>query len=343
MTRLTAITTAIMTVLALHAQDVLPELALPAAKYKGAIESLNKQKQEAMAKAAQSYVGLLDGIEKTATAKGDLDLVAAVVKEREAAVTGMVDPELPAALPKAKLKTARKTLLATLERVNEDFAKRRKQVDADYLRVLATLQTKSASNPELAKQVASEKAVLLGNGSAGVAVGVGHGEGMAKAQRGKNVVVNGDFEKVIDGKPEGWERTTHVTVETENGNKFLRFKKNVISDGTVTTCSQILQNINLPQRGAKSVTITAKLRTKECVRNRAGKLPPSPCAQINFEDRDGKIIHFSVASWGQSNGSWKTIFREDAIPENAAAASVLVLNGYCPGQIDFDDIEVTFK
>ena len=252
MTRLTAITTAIMTVLALHAQDVLPELALPAAKYKGAIESLNKQKQEAMAKAAQSYVGLLDGIEKTATAKGDLDLVAAVVKEREAAVTGMVDPELPAALPKAKLKTARKTLLATLERVNEDFAKRRKQVDADYLRVLATLQTKSASNPELAKQVAAEKASLLGNGSAGVVAGAGHGEEAAKAQRGKNVVVNGDFEKVLDGKPEGWERTNHVTVETENGNKFLRFERNVISDGTVTTCSHILQKINLPKGGPAS-------------------------------------------------------------------------------------------
>lgn len=337
------VTSVIMIVLSLHAQDLLPELAVPAAKYKGSIEALNKQKQEAMAKAAQSYVGMLDGIEKAATAKGDLDLVAAVVQEREAAITGMVDPELPPALPKSKLKMTRKTLLATFERLNEDFAKRRKQMDADYLRVLATHQTKSASNPELAKQVAAEKALLLGNGSVGVVVGNGHGEGRAKEQRGKNVVVNGDFEKVMDGKPEGWERTNHVTVETENGNKFLRFEKNVISDGTVTTCSHILQNIKLPQGGGKRVTIIAKLRTKECVRNRANKLPIHPCVQVNFANRDGKIIQHSSASWEQSNGSWETIFREDSIPKDATMASVLVLNGYCPGQIDFDDVEVTFK
>ena len=127
-----------------YAQELLPELAEPAAKHKAADEALDKQKQEAVAVAAKSYVSALDGIEKAATAKNDLDQVAAAVKEREAAVSGTLESDLPAALPKAKLQNTRKALLASLERINADFAKRKKQADADYLRFLATLQPKAA-------------------------------------------------------------------------------------------------------------------------------------------------------------------------------------------------------
>lgn len=113
------------------AQELLPELAAPAAQHKAADEALEKQKLEAIAVAAKSYVSTLDSIEKTATAKGEIDLVAAVVKEREAAASGTLEPNLPAALPKARLQMSRKSLLASLERINADFAKRKKRADAD--------------------------------------------------------------------------------------------------------------------------------------------------------------------------------------------------------------------
>ena len=63
----------------MQAQELLPEVAGSTAKYKAAVEALGKQKAKAVSKAAQSYVSALDGIEKTATAKGDVDLIAAVV------------------------------------------------------------------------------------------------------------------------------------------------------------------------------------------------------------------------------------------------------------------------
>ena len=182
----------------LYAQDLLPELAGPAAKHKAANEALDKQKQEAVAGATKPYLSALDGVEKSATAKGELEVVAAVVKEREAAIAGTLDTDLPTALPKAKLQSSRKALLAKIEQLNTDSAKRKKLADADYLRFLATLQTKAASNPELAKQLASEKAALLAGGTDN-----GSGGTTAKVARGKNIIVNGDFEKVGDGKADG--------------------------------------------------------------------------------------------------------------------------------------------
>ena len=210
----------------------------------------------------------LDLIEKAATAKGEIDLVAAVVKEREAAVAGTLEPTLPAALPKAKLQMARKTLLASTVRINDDFAKRKKMADADYLKMLAALQPKVAANPELAKQVAAEKAAVLG-GDATAGAGGGTGKGAAaKVSHGKNVVVNGDFEKVVDGKPEGWELRPGVagcvTIVTEENSTFVRFEaKPENNDGTANV-RLIRRDIDVP-KGAKTVTVSARLRTKDCV------------------------------------------------------------------------------
>ena len=316
----------------LYAQDLLPELAGPAAKHKAANEALDKQKQEAVAGATKSYLSVLDGIEKTATAKGELDLVAAVVKEREATIAGALDPDLPTTLPKAKLQSSRKALLTKIEQLNMDSAKRKKLADADYLRFLATLQTKAATNPELAKQLASEKAALLASGTDS-----GSGGTTGKVARGKNIIVNGNFEKVADGKAEGWLYGDLVTLVTENKNSFLRLKHvPVQKDGSVAT-QYVFQSIVLPA-DVKNVSLSARCRAT---------IDPSakgkPAAAVIFYDKNGKEIHFVYGNLPEYKGSWKTIEQIGLVPKDAVRAGIALTNDKCSGQIDFDDVEVTFK
>jgi len=316
------------------AQDLLPELAAPAAQHKTAVEALDKQKLVAIALAAKSYVSALDSVEKAATAKGEIELVAAVVKEREAVASGTLEPDLPEALPKTKLRMSRKTLLASVERINADYAKRKKAADADYLRAIAALQPKVAANPELAKQITAEKAALLGGGSAS-----GNNASALKASRGKNVVVNGDFSLIADGKPDGWKYAENVRVETEGGNNFLRFVEQIVNaDGTVHGVF-ISQEVTMP-KGAQTVTVSIKIRTKHLI-----SLPKASIAgaQVEFSDQNGKASRFITVCCSGKNGVWKEYQVGRAVLKDASMVLVRVSSGQCPGQIDFDDIEVTFK
>lgn len=317
----------------LHAQDLLPELAAPAAQHKAAGEALDKQKLEAITLAAKSYVSALDGVEKAATAKGEIDLVAAVVKEREAVASGTLEPELPAALPKAKLQMARKTLLSSVERISADFAKRKKKADADYLRVLATLQTKAAANPELGKQIAAEKAALLDNGTAGEAGRIANGSGAAKVSRGKNVVVNGDFEQIVDGKPEGWLYTGRESVLMEDGNHFVRFEIKEAKG------CRIRKEIDL-QKESKTATVAARLRTRDLIGEKGDTYPRCVIVFINEE---GKPFSWLCTPKKQADSSWKSIKMDGPVPKSAVTCYVDIETGKSPGQIDFDDVEVTFK
>ena len=322
------------------AQELLPELAAPAAQHKAADEALDKQKLEAIAAAAKSYVSALDSVEKAATAKGEIDLVAAVVKEREAVAAGALEPSLPEALPKAKLQMSRKTLLASIERINADFAKRKKKADADYLRVLATLQAKAAANPELGKQIAAEKAALLGSGVAVAVGGIANGAGAAKVSRGKNVVVNGDFGKVVDDKPEGWAISGSLSrIEKEGNNSFVRIEGKAINpDGTSENCT-LNQVITIPKE-AKTLTVSARIQTKGCVI----PLKEIPRVVVGFKDKEGKSLSgWANAYWDKNNGPWRWIEGSKAVPPEAVTATVYAGNSGCPGQVDFDDVVVTFK
>ena len=319
------------------AQELLPELAAPAAQHKAAGETLDRQKLEALALAAKSYVSALDGVEKSATAKGEIDLVAAVVKEREAVASGALEPDLPDALKKAKLQMSRKTLLASIERINADFAKRKKVADAGYLRVLASLQPRAASNPELAKQLAAEKAAVL------EACPAGNGRKKAKKGNAKNVVVNGDFEELADGKLKKWENTEQVTVLTEKGNTFVRFDAKPAKDGS---CARLIieqKDIEVPPN-AERCMISVRMRTANApppVKVKGGEIRPS--CWLNFFDDKGIELGRCAANWDGKNGSWREIQREGGIPAGTVCAVVSPSNGSSPGQIDFDDIEVTFK
>ena len=316
------------------AQELVTELAGPAGKYKAAAEALEKQRLEAVALASKSYVGLLDGIEKSATAKGDVNLVAAVVKEREAVVAGTLETDFPSALPKAKLQGTRKTLLMKVGQSAADFAKRRKQMDAGYLQALAALQAKAAPDSDLAKQVAAEKAALLA-GAAADASGVEN----AKVSRGKNVVVNGDFEKIgADGKPEGWRNSERVALKAESGNSFVRFgEPTVKKDGKVVTLF-VSQKLEIPV-GMNRMTVSARLRTSDLVNT------TTPPLLAEFRNQDGSVVGGACGycSWTLKKKAWTTVEETKRVPEGAAIVAIVMTNGGSSSLIDFDDVEVTFK
>ncbi len=148
-----------------HAQELLPELQPLAAKHKANVATIESQKATALAHAREVYVAALEAAEKSATTTGQLPIVATLTKEREAVNSGKMSPTLLADLPKS-IQAQRKSCEDAVARVSADFTLRQQRVDADYLRALAALQSRTLPNSELAKQLAEEKASLL-QGAAG--------------------------------------------------------------------------------------------------------------------------------------------------------------------------------
>lgn len=144
------------------AQTVAPELAPAAAKYKADMATLDAQRLAALAQAQKSHAAALDAAEKTATAAGNLPVVAAITKERESLIADTLTPNFPDGLPKNLLAT-RKAYLDAAAHIRANEATRRSAIGAEYLRALASLQSKAAANPELAQQIATEKGNLLAN------------------------------------------------------------------------------------------------------------------------------------------------------------------------------------
>lgn len=153
----------------------------------------------------------------------------------------------------------------------------------------------------------------------------------------KNVVVNGDFEKVVDGKPEGWENTKMLTLVTEKGNTFAHFDIKPSKDGRGQGCETYQINIEVPAK-VEQVRVSVRIRT-EITPDRYG----GPSVWVQFYDKTESRLKTTVAKWGGKNGSWKDIQKEEAIPDGAVIAKVSIFANNAVGQMDFDDIEVTFK
>lgn len=329
----------ILAAVAVLAQESAPELTEATGKYKAAVESLEKSRGVAFALAAKPYLSLLDSIEKSATANGDVDLVAALVKERAAAMTGALEGELPAALPKSKLQGARKTLSAKVGKMATDFAKRRKQTEAEYLKALALLQTKAAPGSDLAKQVTAEKAALL----EGTAVAKEH-----TGSQGKNAIANGNFEALnADGRPEGWDNTRAVTTEKSGNNTFIRFnvKSNDASHGLGFE-DFLSRSTEVPEK-AKGVTVSARMRTSFGLAvKRDGTQGPGVYIMPIDEKTGNSCWDWHVQAQGIpcKKNSWETFHSNArALPPNTKRMRIFVRSGQYPGTVDFDDVEVIFQ
>lgn len=322
-------------VAALQAQDLAPELAPVAAKYKADIAALEALKAATFARMQQPYIAALDAAEKTATSAGSLEAVAGITKERAALKSGLMAPAFPGDLPKT-LQPARKNYVDSIVRIPADEAQRRRAIDADYLRALGSLQTKAISNPELAKQIAAEKDKLLANVASGTAAAAG-----APKASGRNAVVNGNFDAAdAAGTPSGWK------VPSEDG---VTFK--VGSDGTNhvlrVTVTGALRNIKLSQEvevppRAKTFTVRVRIRGKA-----TGHDPSDDNWGANvgarFTGADGTLTGPWTILVGGKDAGWKTLTKGGPVVAGAKTMKVEVGAQFVAGTFDFDDVEVEFR
>lgn len=205
----------------LRAEELSPELAPYAEKYEADSIALQAQKTAAVQRNQAPYLAALDAAEKSATTAGNLPLVAAITKERNT-VGGAMALALPDDLPRT-LQSPRKSLIEGLARIEASHATNQQRIDAAYLRALASLQTKAASNPKLATQIAAQKQQLLD--------GVKPGAKAASPTIPRNVL-----EKELIGHWFWGSEKLWVSI-TPNGKAYLDTKVldwSIGSDGSVT-------------------------------------------------------------------------------------------------------------
>ena len=320
---------------ALHAQDVAPELAPVAAKYKADIAALDALKAAALARLQQPYIAALDVAEKTATSAGSLEAVAGIAKERAALKSGLMAPAFPGDLPKT-LQPARKNYVDSIARIPADEVQRRRAIDADYLRALGSLQGKAAANPELAAQIAAEKDKLIAN----VASGTSAGAATIKAS-GRNAVVNGNFD-VADaaGTPSGWK------VPGEDGGTFK-----VGSDGsnhvlrvTVTGAPRHIkmsQEVEVPPR-AKTFTFKVRIRGKATGHDVSDDNWGAN-ASARFIGPDGTLTGPWTILVGGKDAGWRTLNKGGPVVAGAKTMRVEIGAQLVAGTFDFDDVEMEFR
>ncbi len=200
-----------------------------------------------------------------------------------------------------------------------------------------TNETSVAASPATVTDSAKKVTGEDGTGTSGL------GPQATESKLERNAVINGDFSQVTHKKPEGWVSlrgaSDALTVVTEGKNKFVRFEENTVNkEGTVSTLRCVSQKIQIP-KDAKKVTFSAKIRTKDCL-----DMPTfPPVVQLEWRNQEGKAKGSITEPWDGKNGDWKKLSKETRIPSDAATAVVVISTGYRPGQIDFDDVEVTFN
>lgn len=317
---------------AVFAQELLPELAGLAGKHTAAVAEVERQRGEAAAKAAQPYVSALDGVEKAATAKGEIKAVEAAAKEREAALSGRLATDVPAGLPALRLQGTRKAVL-----------------DGQYLGALAGLAAKAEPESALAKQVAAEREALLADKKADGGGGDNGGDAKAdKVPRGKNVVVNGDFQKIgEDGKPEGWVIWPGwgkgAMLASENGNTFFRATDepvNMDGTGTQNGTRQTITDPIPPKASMILASVSVRAQPKSIIISK--NIWPYLHVQL-LDSSSQEISSFQVQARTVSSGKFTTFRSERALPAETRHINLVLYNGKCKGNVDFDDIEVTFK
>lgn len=140
----------------MRGEDRLPELAPLARARETALTALDEQKAAAITATRPPYLAALGGADQAAMTAGKVQIVKAIARERECVEKGGMGASLPTDLPK-NLESPRRAFLKAGERIEVDYGQKRKTLDAAYLRDLAGLQFKAATNPKLAAQILEEK------------------------------------------------------------------------------------------------------------------------------------------------------------------------------------------
>ena len=224
------------------AQELLPELQPIAGKYKTDSAALESQKTVAMSRAKQVYDSALDAAEKSATAAGQVPVVTAVTKERDALKSDQMSPTAPRELPRA-LVPQRKAYEDAFVRITADFEQRQQRADADYLRALSGLQARAGTNPELAKQLATEKASLLQRGPSVTPQDLSKSlQNSTWEGRGRTMMLRMTFNANGSALAD-WDHNIRGQWKVVSGNKFtVRFEQREIENWTIAPDLQAATN-----------------------------------------------------------------------------------------------------
>jgi len=192
------------------AQEPAPDdLASLAQIHQNATAVLEGQRTAEIARLRQPYLQALAAADQVATKAGDTTTLRAIEQERDAVNQGKLRAELSKALPR-KLSPIRRAVISGEPRLHADFDKRRKTLDAEYLKKLGALQIKAITNAALTEQITREKTRVVSgiNGAitdlksdlAGTKWRLFQGEGFEQLRFGEDGKVNGTWKYEIVGR-----------------------------------------------------------------------------------------------------------------------------------------------
>jgi hypothetical protein len=328
--------------------EFAPELAPLAAKYHAALAEFKAQDDSETAQLRNSYLGLLNEAEKSATAAGQINIVAAILEERKSATDGLtMSSLLPPNLP-AALKNSHHAFVDALNKAIAKSAQRRQRLGEDYLRTLAMLEARAPATSDLAKQIAAEKESLIQKSTAPIAVPTAS----VATPGGSFKAVNGNFTDAdSNGFPNGWFFTNTAWIDPRTFSKKslppgLFIKSVQEGNETVarltygTEMGYLAQMVEIPPHKREIVF-------KLYVRGKQPGKPDSFEAGFRFFSKDHKFIPepqnlYPVRK--TSPNAWHLFEFPCKLPVQAEFACIVVGSGQLMvGIYDCQRVEVNFR
>jgi len=308
-----------------HGQTPAADFQTLKADFDKQLGELETARTAAITAGRARYIAALEAVEIRATQTAKLEVVRAVLAEKEAAnQDAAMPPAAPPALP-ADLSPVRSAYIRECDRVAKVSGPRAQALATGYLRTLVALEArgKAAGDADLLGKINDEKTRAA---SYGVATNPG-----AARPAGKSVLVNGDFSKIEgDSSPVGWEGSNGKVV-TERNETFLR-----LQDGSRR------QKVPVPT-GAKTVRVSGRMRSADFLAESNGKFQSMDIAvlAIGGSKSGGFVMNLMVRGGSRS---WTKKNETKPIPPGTKELEVSLTRWDArSATIDYDDVELVFR
>jgi hypothetical protein len=309
-----------------HSQTPAAEFETQKTQFEKQFGELETARTAAITASRARYIAALDAAEKRATQAAKLDVVRAILAEKDAAnQDAAMPPAAPPALP-ADLSPVRSAYIRECDRIAKASGPRAQALATGYLRSLTALEAKgkAANDADLLGKITDEK-------TRAASYGVATNPGSAARPTGKSVLVNGDFSKIEgDSSPVGWEGSKGKVV-TERNETFLR-----LEDGSRR------QKVPVPA-GAKTVRVSGRMRSADFLAEANGKFQSMDIAvlAVGGSKSGGFIMNLMVRGGSRS---WTKVNETKTIPPDTKELEVSLTRWDArSATIDYDDVELIFR
>jgi hypothetical protein len=309
-----------------HCQTPATEFETQKTQFQQQLGELETVRTTAISTSRARYVAALDAAEKRATQAARLDVVRALLAEKEAANQDVAMPPAPPPALPADLSPIRSAYIRECDRIAKASGPRAQALAAGYLRALTALEAKgkAAGDADLLAKINDEK-------TRAASYGVATNPASAARPTGKSVLVNGDFSKIEgDSSPVGWEGSKGKVV-TERNETFLR-----LADGSCR------QKIPVPA-GAKNVRVSGRMRSADFLAETNGKFQSMDIAvlAVGGSKSGGFIMNLMVRGGSRT---WTKVNETKPIPPDTKELEVSLTRWDArSATIDYDDVELIFR